>query len=285
MTRLAIMQGRLVPPEEGRFQSFPRQQWRREFPLAAEAGIDAIEWIYDTPGEGDNPLMSDAGLKELRNLCEQHGVEVASVCADYFMDRPLLSGSSSAQAASAEALESLLERCRVAGITRVVLPFVDQSGIRSKMEADRLVELLQRLLPHAASRRVELHLETDLDPERFSTLLDRLPEVWLKVAYDSGNSAALGYRPDDEFAAYGSRIGSVHVKDRVRDGGTVPLGHGHADLPAVFAGLQRLGYRGDYVLQVARSESCGEVEWTRTNAAFVRELLHDTAEAVAGGRP
>ena len=37
----------------------------------------------------------------------------------------------------------------------------------------------------------------------------------IKVNYDSGNSASLGYDPTDEFAAYGERVGSVHIKDRV----------------------------------------------------------------------
>jgi len=36
---LGIMQGRLVPPVEGRFQAFPRDRWTAEFPRAAEAGL------------------------------------------------------------------------------------------------------------------------------------------------------------------------------------------------------------------------------------------------------
>jgi hexulose-6-phosphate isomerase len=92
----------------------------------------------------------------------------------------------------------------------------------------------------------------------------------VKVNYDSGNSASLGYRPDEEFAAYGSRIGSVHIKDRQRGGGTVPLGSGDADLPAVFAGLKALGYRGDLILQVARGAVGDEVAWASANRAFVQ---------------
>ena len=55
--KLGIMQGRLLPPEEQRFQSFPRQRWRDEFALAAAAGLDTIEWIYDAYGEDVNPLV------------------------------------------------------------------------------------------------------------------------------------------------------------------------------------------------------------------------------------
>ncbi len=91
----------------------------------------------------------------------------------------------------------------------------------------------------------------------------------VKVNYDSGNSASLGYRPDDEFAAYGARVGSVHIKDRVRAAATVPLGTGDADFDALFDACE-IGYDGDFVLQVARGSAGDEVAWARANREFVR---------------
>lgn len=88
MQRIAIMQGRLLPPQDGRFQCFPRDCWREEFPRAAAAGLNAIEWIYDLHGADVNPLGSDSGIEEMQALARQHKIDVVSVCADYFMDRP-----------------------------------------------------------------------------------------------------------------------------------------------------------------------------------------------------
>ena len=107
-----------------------------------------------------------------------------------------------------------------------------------------------------------------------------MPHLLLKVNYDSGNSASLGYCPCEEFAAYGNRIGSVHIKDRIRGGGTVPLGEGDTDLPAVFDGLHRIGYGGDYILQVARDVPYSEVAWARSNRAFVIAHLQRSAQMV-----
>lgn len=283
MARIGIMQGRLGPPEAGRFQSFPREGWRTEIASASEAGLDAIEWIDDSFGEDVNPLLSDAGLREMTDLCARHGVAVVSVCADYFMEHPFLRTSDGERARLVERLRWLLTRCRLAGITRAVLPFVDQSRIENDDEATEVVRILGDVLPDAERNGVELHLETSLGPAAFAALIARVPHAFLKVNYDSGNSSSLGYVPAEEFAAYGGRIGSVHIKDRVRGGGTVPLGEGNADLPAVFDGLHRLGYEGDYVLQVARTEPHAEVAWARSNAAFVREQLR-RASLVAGGR-
>ena len=125
-------------------------------------------------------------------------------------------------------------------------------------------------LPAAEETGIELHLETSLGPAEFAKLLDGVPHSKLKVNYDSGNSASLGYAPAEEFAAYGDRIGSVHIKDRVLNGGTVPLGSGDADFPALFSSLEKIDYRGDFTLQVARGVAGDEVAWAKQNVAWLR---------------
>src|SRR5215469_2554389 len=134
MSYIAVMQGRLVPPEGGHFQSFPRLRWRDEFALAAAAGLNAIEWIYDSFGEDMNPLASDAGIDEMRQLSIASGVVVRSLCADYFMDRPFLRASVAERTGLTQKMEWLLSRCGLIGITRVVVPFVDHSRIESEQE-------------------------------------------------------------------------------------------------------------------------------------------------------
>lgn len=277
MACIAIMQGRLVPPEGGRFQSFPRERWMDEFPLAEQAGLDAIEWIYDAYGEDINPLADGRGLSKMKRLTEETGVIVRSVCADYFMDYPLLRATDDEKRQRIGKMEWLLVRCQQAQIKWVVIPFVDASAIRTEEEKAETLEILRVFLPFAERANVELHLETSLGPEPFAELLRKCEHPLLKVNYDSGNSASLGYKPEDEFAAYGERIGSVHIKDRKRGGGTVPPGSGDADLPAVFAGLARIGYTGDYVLQIARSEEGRELAWIAKHRDWLAGQIEDAA--------
>lgn len=268
---IAIMQGRLVPPSGGRFQAFPRERWADEFALASAAGLAAIEWIYDVYGKDVNPIADDDGVARMTIMSSDNDVQVRSLCADYFMDRPLLRASAQEIDERTETLGWLLGRCAMLGVTRVVLPFVDASRIDSDAEVDDVAAVLGRLLPRLEETGVELHLETALGPDRFADLLARVPHSMVKVNYDSGNSSSLGYRPADEFAAYGSRIGSVHIKDRVRGGGTVPLGSGDTDFAALFRCLEDVGYAGDFVLQVARGTDGDEVAWARNNREFVLE--------------
>lgn len=265
-----IMQGRLGPPEDGRFQSFPRNRWADEFGNAARVPLDYIEWIVDLYGHDANPLLTDAGIETLQQMSASTGVAIRAVCADYFMDRPFVRCSKPEVAARLEQLQRILRNSRKVGVNRVVIPFVDASAIKSEEDFNQTVEVLTTAMPFAEAAGVELHLETSLTPSEFKRLLDRIPHPMLKVNYDSGNSSSLGYRPADEFAAYGDRIGSVHIKDRVLGGGTVPLSTGTADFPALFDCLEKIKYAGDFTLQVARGEPGDEVSLAQKNLKFVR---------------
>ena len=276
MTYIGIMQGRLIPPADNRIQCFPREGWVKEFELAARAGLDCIEWIYDLYGADVNPLGSDSGLEKLRALSLQHKVRILSICADYFMDKPLVRASQAELADRLKTLYWLLERGHQIGINRMVIPFVDASRIDTQEEFDGVVEVLNSVLERAVKTGIEIHLETSLNPTRFAELLARLPTPLLKVNYDSGNSSSLGYLPRQEFAAYGVRVGSVHIKDRLLGASTVPLGTGDADFQALAESLKKVDYRGDFILQVARGASGDEVNWASQNRAFVlKHFLSD----------
>jgi L-ribulose-5-phosphate 3-epimerase len=269
MTLIGIMQGRLVPPIDGRFQCFPRDHWEDEFALAANAKLDCIEWIYDLHGADKNPLSSDTGIEKMNLLTKTHGVKIVSLCADYFMELPLVRATTPEFDERLSFLEWLLYRCQLVGITRLVLPFVDASHIDTDFEMETVCTALNRAMQTVEKTGVEIHLETSLPPGHFSTLLSKIPHPMLKVNYDSGNSSSLGYIPNDEFAEYGPRIGSVHIKDRILGGGTVPLGMGNADFKALAQCLEEINYTGDFILQAARGSSGEEVTLARYNREFV----------------
>ncbi len=266
------MQGRLLPPQ-GAFQSFPRDGWDREFELAAEARLETIEWIFDVSGADENPLTNDAGCDRVRELAQKSGVHVHSVCADYFMERPILRCTPAERRERIEMLRWLLVRCHRMGASRVVLPFVDSSRMETAQERREVQAALLDVLEKAEETGVELHLETSLSPGELRELCDAVPHPLLRVTYDSGNSASLGFRPQEEWAAYGERIGSVHIKDRRRGGFTVPLGTGDTDFTALFDWMKRCRYDADLILQAARGEPGGEVALARANRLFVEGRL------------
>lgn len=271
---IGIMLGRLSPPENGRFQCFPRNSWREEIVRAREAGLEYIEWIYDDYGASVNPISSEEGVEELNKLKTQYGIGTPALCADWLMDFPLVRCTDEERTQRESVLHFLLRQAKKIGASRLVLPFVDVSAIRTEEEKCIVLRILEGALPLAEETGVEMHLEADFGPSDFASFLASTPPVMIKVNYDTGNSSGLGYIAREEFASYGSRIGSIHIKDRLRmpGGGVVTkaLGEGSADFGDIFASIRRIGYSGDFTLQVARGEDGDEVNWAKKQIAFVR---------------
>ena len=265
---IGIMQGRLCVPEADFIQVFPIDNWRQEFPAARVAGLVSIEWIYDTYGLGANPLETGPGCAEIAKLASGHGIAVRSVCADYFMDNPLFGAAQPTIKERLARLSWLIEVVGKMGMERMVIPFVDASSIDGEAAETEVLSNLLEVSGLAERLNVEIHLETDLPPQPFARLMEKLSNPIFKVNYDSGNSAALGYQVADEFAAYGSHVGSVHIKDRELHGTTVKLGTGACDFPELFNQLDRVGYKGAFILQVARGAAGEEIELAIENRQF-----------------
>lgn len=277
--RLGVMQGRLCPPVGDKIQAFPGACWPREFAASRELGLDCIEWVFEQPDCEANPLMSEGGIREMREASRQYGVAINSVVADYFMV-DLLFGTPKAELARAiDMLRLLIRNCRAAGIPIVELPFVDASALKSQADQAELVKNLEKPLEDARREGVTLGLETALAPRDFRRLLDALRPHGVKANYDMGNSASLGFDPAEEIPVLGADIANVHIKDRLRGGGTVPLGRGDTDFAKVFHQLKALCYRGDFIFQSARQDLPGSLvrkgpqETLREYLAFMRPYL------------
>jgi L-ribulose-5-phosphate 3-epimerase len=271
MNPIGIMQGRLSPPVGGRIQSFPVDTWRQEFPRAQEAGLACIEWVYEVETEAGNPLATAAGVAAVRDLTQETGVAVWSICADFYMQERLVAPDGTPRPEVAAHLRDLLQRVSLLGVRYMVLPFVDASSLRTGAELAGLHRVLEDLLPRAQEAGVELHLETDLKPVLLAHLLQQVSHPRLRANYDIGNSASLGYDPVEELTLLGPWLGSVHVKDRLLGGGTVPLGTGAADFGACFRLFRQAKYQGPFILQAARQEGMSETELASRNRQFVEQ--------------
>lgn len=269
---VGIMQGRLLPPIDGRLQAFPADRWRDEFPKAASAGLACIEWIYEKPEEARNPMGNADGIAAIRDCASRSDVDVRSVCADYYMTEHLIDGAGNPVPAHVEHLHWLIGQGAALGVAYIVLPFVDASALRGQRQVAGAIRVLREVGEVARARGVELHVECDLDPDAFRALLDDVGKPSVKANYDIGNSASLGYHPRDELPALAPHLGSIHVKDRKRRGGTQPLGRGDADLAEAFRQIRAAGFDRWLVLQVARDESVDHVTWAQDNRTAVERL-------------
>ena len=264
---IGIMQGRLVPPIDGKLQAFPTNGWNTELELCRGLGVECIEWIYD--GEDlyflPNPISTFEGANALSGI---QSPRITSLCADYFVKAPLLRVPENIQKQRIARLKWLIFQCSLAGIPFLVLPFVDDNSIRDRPETDIVSGIINDVTHLAYACNVAIALETNLSPDDFAYLLYNVAEL-VGVNYDSGNSASLGYDMETEWNTYGLRIFNVHIKDRVLGDGSVLLGDGCTNFDTLAKMLSKFRYNGNIILQVARGESGKEVEWYQRNRNFL----------------
>ena len=265
---IGVMQGRLLPKYQGRYQSHPVGYWQEEFPKAAKLGLDCIEFILDFNDAEANPLLRPGGVDEILRVAEQTGVTVRTVCADYFIEAPLHHPDKEIANRSIDVLHRLLHNGKALQLTDIVVPCVDHSSMRDAEAENRFVRQMLGLIDTAEICGINLSLETDLPPQAFAALLERFGSARVTVNYDSGNSAALGFDPVEEFACYGARVSDIHIKDRILGGGSVVLGTGSAQFEKFMNALAPLDYRGPFIMQAFRDDEGIDVfrrqlEWIR----------------------
>jgi hexulose-6-phosphate isomerase len=138
------------------------------------------------------------------------------------------------------------------GATIIVVPLVDNGSLTCHGDERKLLAGLEDLESLLCQSGIRLAFESDFAPKSLAELMGKIPSGLGGVNLDIGNSASLGWAPEEEIPLLASRIINVHVKDRPLGGTTVPLGEGDADLAGSFTLLRDHGYQGRYILQTAR---------------------------------
>jgi L-ribulose-5-phosphate 3-epimerase len=257
--KFGVIQGRLLPKYEGRYQAHPKGYWEDEFEIAKNLGMDCIEFILDYNDANQNPLLNNGELKKLQSIISKTGVLVKTICADYFMESPLHSEDQEIATNSMNVLKRLLVSAEILGVSDIVIPCVDQSSLDNNDAVKRFVEKINDIIPDIEDKGINLSLETDLDPKSFLELLNKFNSKRITVNYDIGNSASLGFDLIEELDTYGNRITDIHIKDRVLNGGPVVLGEGNADFKLFFTKLKEFNYKGPFIMQAYRDDEGIEV--------------------------
>ena len=251
--RIGFLQGRLSPLIEGRIQAFPWSSWRAEFLIGERNGCRLMEWTLDQHRLHENPLLDPAGQAEINTLSESYELAIPSLTADCFMQAPFWKAQGSQRTSLQRDFLAVIKACAASGVEMVIVPLVDNGRLESIEQEDTLVTFLAQQSGFLERQGVQVVFESDYDPAELSRFIQRLDPTLFGINYDIGNSAALGFNPIEEITTYGCHVRSVHVKDRMLGGDTVPLGSGAADFETVFGALHQIGYTGHYMLQTARA--------------------------------
>jgi len=107
----------------GRLQAFPWKSWEEEFRHARACGFNTIEWLlFEADGYEQNPIWTDSGLEKIHRLIASSGVQVRTLCADYFMTHPFFRVLENDRAVTVAVLNNLIVQAAKVGIVIILLP-------------------------------------------------------------------------------------------------------------------------------------------------------------------
>ncbi len=159
------------------------------------------------------------------------------------------------------------------GIKFIVLPLVDNGKLESQKQEMILINFLRKIYSVLRSNRIKILFETDFEPNKYLKFMKKFNHKFFGINYDTGNSASYGFNPNEEISLYGKYVNNVHIKDRLYNGKTVPLGQGNADFMSVFKKLKQINYKGNFILQGARSKNNQHVLVVKEYRNFITKLL------------
>ena len=254
---IGFIQGRLSPITNNRIQQFPWDTWQNEFSIASKNDINLIEWTIDTFKFYLNPLINLNQWEEINTIASKNNILIPSVTCDYFMENPPWKSDIDL---IKKGIIAIFQGMKNISAKILVVPLVDNSSLLDSSNADTVKNLFTDLIPEMIQNNIQIAFECDLNPEKLLHFISEFDKNYFGINYDIGNSASLGFDPNNEFESYGSRITNVHVKDRKLNGPTIPLGEGDADFPRIFRLLHGENYQGNLILQTARSKEGRDAE-------------------------
>ena len=253
-SRIGIMQGRLSKPINNKIQSFPVNTWENEFYLAKDIGFELIEWVLDENIE-DNPILSKKHFSKINIIKKQTGININSICCDYFMKNSLSRNSESYRKKNLEILNFLIEEsCPLNNIKIIDFPLLGEASLKKKKNLEDYKNIFLKLEKKILDNNLTIALETDLNPNALRDFLKSFNENAVTMTYDMGDSVFLGFEAKKEFSCYGKLISNVHIKDCTPRDYTVQLGDGNVNFNEIFFLLKKNNYKADFILQAARGE-------------------------------
>ena len=120
------------------------------------------------------------------------------------------------------------------GIKFIILPLVDNGKIENQKQEMTLISFLKKINPVLRTNKIKILFEANFKPKKYLKFIKKFNRKFFGINYDTGNSASYGFNPNEEISLYGKYIDNVHIKDRIYNGNTVPLGEGNTDFLTIF---------------------------------------------------
>ena len=264
--KIGFMQGRLSPMVGKKIQAFPFKNWKQEFKTAKLIGFKLMEWTIDQKKLYKNPLLTKEGRNKIKYLSKKYNIKIESLTGDCFMQAPFWKFIKYKRKKLQKDFLNIIESSSKIGIKKIIVPLVDNGSLNNFYQQTVFINFMKNVVKNLKKNKQTLLFELDMNFKKAKKFISKFDPKYFGINYDIGNSAALGFNPEKELLSYGIRIKNVHIKDRIYMGNSVKLGQGNADFKKIFSLFSKIRYKGNYILQTARSKN---------NINHEKELIHN----------
>lgn len=243
-----VVQGRLTKSPPGCLQWFPQDNWRNEFSVASSLGINYIEFIAEVQNNSNNPIWTDEGIFEIKQLSKENNLTIHSLCNDYIVENSFLLESVIRQN------EDLLSQAHKLGINKYIMPFFEKSELTHSNMID-YIKSIKHVAKVANEIDISVCLETILNGQELIELLSKINMPNVKIVYDTGNRVAFGHDLSNDIRLLGDNITHVHIKDKNKNNENVLLGTGLVNFESVFSAFNDINYNGPFTFETTRGNN------------------------------
>ncbi|MGR3808080.1 L-ribulose-5-phosphate 3-epimerase [Pasteurella testudinis] len=252
--------------------------WQDRLSIAKACGFDFVEISIDETDERLARLdWSKAQRLEIVQAILASGITIPSMCLSGHRRFPFGSHDEKVRSEAYAIMEKAIQLASDIGIRTIQLAGYDvYYEEQDEGTLQRFIEGMQWAVEKAASSQVMLAVEI-MDTEFMNSITkwkqwdQLLASPWFTVYPDVGNLSAWGNDVTKELELGIDRIAALHLKDtyavtetckgQFRD---VPFGEGCVDFVKVFETLQRLNYRGAFLIEM----------WTEKSDEPIMEIIN-----------
>ncbi|SMB86941.1 L-xylulose 5-phosphate 3-epimerase [Pasteurella testudinis DSM 23072] len=252
--------------------------WQDRLSIAKACGFDFVEISIDETDERLARLdWSKAQRLEIVQAILATGITIPSMCLSGHRRFPFGSHDEKVRSEAYAIMEKAIQLASDIGIRTIQLAGYDvYYEEQDEGTLQRFIEGMQWAVEKAASSQVMLAVEI-MDTEFMNSITkwkqwdQLLASPWFTVYPDVGNLSAWGNDVTKELELGIDRIAAIHLKDtyavtdtckgQFRD---VPFGEGCVDFVKVFETLQRLNYRGAFLIEM----------WTEKSDEPIMEIIN-----------
>lgn len=268
--RIGFMQGRLLSDNTNKIQNFPDINWKNEIYIASLLGYKIMEWTINKSNIKKNPLFNGK-TNELNTLLRKLKIKINSITCDYLMEDSFFKKKNkNKKRLILNNINKIIKNSQKCGVKFIVLPLVDGSSLKNRIEEKILIQEIVNLLKK--NKKIIILFESDYRPVKLLKFIECFNSNRVGINYDTGNSASLNYNMKDEMI-YFDHVKNIHIKDRLKFGNTTKLGTGSWNYKKFSKLLKKTKYKGNFILQTARSNKNNDIEELQKNKEFLLKVL------------